>query len=202
MSKTRMSSEERKAQIVEAAMCIFSRKGFKGTTTREIAKAVGISEPLIFQLFATKEALYDAIIEKRVEGWERAWREEPLPEEADLAACLKTFARRYIRRNREDPSFLRLMMYSALEEHRFRERFFEIGRFPYSKVLMRRIQEGVQQGVYRTVEPHLAVRAFFSMLRQYCISRFVGACRAFHEDDEEKAVDTFVTLFMEGITGR
>ena len=77
-----------------------------------------------------------------------------------------------------------------------------IGRFSYSEAFMRRIQEGVQQGVYHMVDPRLAVRAFFSMLRQYCISRFVGVCRALDGIDDEKAVDTFVTFFMEGITKR
>src|SRR3990170_3350064 len=65
--KERLSGEERRQQIVEAAIDLFSRKGFRGTTTREIAEAAGISEAMIFKHFATKQELYSAIIEAKSE---------------------------------------------------------------------------------------------------------------------------------------
>ena len=61
----RLKAAERREQIVQAAIELFSRKGFRGTTTREIAEAVGISEAALFKYFATKEDLYSAIIEAK-----------------------------------------------------------------------------------------------------------------------------------------
>ena len=49
-------------------MNLFSAKGFEGTTTREIAKAAGVSEAIIFRHFATKEDLYAAIIDFIIQG--------------------------------------------------------------------------------------------------------------------------------------
>src|SRR4051794_5824251 len=63
VSKPRLSSEERKASIVEAAIRLFGEKGFRGTTTREIAAAVGVSEPILYEHFKTKGDLYAAIID-------------------------------------------------------------------------------------------------------------------------------------------
>lgn len=63
----RLSSCIRRDLIVEAAIPLFARKGFAGTTTREIAEAAGVSEGLVFKYFANKTALYDAIIH-RFEG--------------------------------------------------------------------------------------------------------------------------------------
>ena len=60
--RERIPREERRRQIIEAAATLFSRKGFRGTTTREIAGAVGVSEAMLFKHFATKEELYAAII--------------------------------------------------------------------------------------------------------------------------------------------
>src|SRR5436190_5938261 len=68
-SRPRLSSDERKASIVEAAMRIFAEKGFRGTTTRELAAAVGVTEPVLYEHFRTKRDLYSAIIsEKAKEG--------------------------------------------------------------------------------------------------------------------------------------
>jgi AcrR family transcriptional regulator len=60
--RTRLAPNERRQLIVEAAMPLFARKGFSGTTTKEIAEAAQVSEGLLFKYFANKTALYDAII--------------------------------------------------------------------------------------------------------------------------------------------
>src|SRR5215207_2645801 len=59
----RMCADERRLQIAEVAMRLFSERGFRGTTTKEIAQAAGVSEAIIFRHFATKEELYTAIID-------------------------------------------------------------------------------------------------------------------------------------------
>src|SRR3954462_9523751 len=62
-AKPRLSSEERKASIVEAAIRLFGERGFRGTTTRELAAAVGVREPILYEHFKTKSDLYAAIID-------------------------------------------------------------------------------------------------------------------------------------------
>jgi AcrR family transcriptional regulator len=59
---TKISGEERRAAIIKAATGIFVEKGFKGTTTRELAAAAGVSEALLFKHFPNKEAIYSAIL--------------------------------------------------------------------------------------------------------------------------------------------
>ena len=58
----RLAPAERRSLIVAAAVPLFARRGFAGTTTRQIAEAAGVSEALVFKYFATKAALYDAIV--------------------------------------------------------------------------------------------------------------------------------------------
>src|SRR3954453_970873 len=62
-SGVRMAADERRLQIARVAMRLFSERGFRGTTTKEIAQAAGVSEAIIFRHFATKEELYTAIID-------------------------------------------------------------------------------------------------------------------------------------------
>jgi AcrR family transcriptional regulator len=68
MRRERLGGEERRLGIVQAAMPLFARSGFAGTTTREIARTAGISEALLFQHFPSKAALYAQILQSGCEG--------------------------------------------------------------------------------------------------------------------------------------
>lgn len=66
----RQQAEERREQILDAAIRIFCEKGFAGTTIRDIAREVGVTEGLLYHYFESKEALENAC-------WkERTWRAE------------------------------------------------------------------------------------------------------------------------------
>src|SRR3989339_1086436 len=125
MVKMKITAEERNAQIVRVAMRLFSQKGFKGTTTREIAEKAGISEAIIFKHFAKKEELYSAIIDmccndsrgqsllmKRLEG----------KQGRDVFREIADFL---IRKHQEDPAFMKLLMFSALEGHKLSDIFIK-----------------------------------------------------------------------------
>ncbi|MCC5839987.1 MAG: TetR/AcrR family transcriptional regulator [Opitutales bacterium] len=58
---TRMTAEERRQSIVQAAMHVFAEKGFARATTRDLAEAAGISEALLYRHFSSKEAIYEGI---------------------------------------------------------------------------------------------------------------------------------------------
>src|SRR4051812_3607686 len=64
----RMSSDDRRAMILDTACSLFAQKGFRGTTTRELAAAVGVTEPVLYEHFKTKSDLYSAIIEAKARG--------------------------------------------------------------------------------------------------------------------------------------
>jgi len=59
---SRLSSDERRRAIVESVKGAFAEKGFDGTTARELAKAAGVSEALLYNYFPSKHSLYDAML--------------------------------------------------------------------------------------------------------------------------------------------
>ena len=59
---TRLSAAERKDDVLEAAMIEFADRGYKGTSTEDIARRAGISQPYLFRLFGTKKELYKATV--------------------------------------------------------------------------------------------------------------------------------------------
>src|SRR5580692_9124342 len=60
---TRMSAVERRADVLRAAVAPFAKGGYHGTSTEDVARAAGISQPYLFRLFPTKKALFLALIE-------------------------------------------------------------------------------------------------------------------------------------------
>jgi AcrR family transcriptional regulator len=79
----RLPAEERRRQILEAAVKVFARLGYAGTGTADIAREAGIGEPTIYRYFANKRDLYVAAIsagaEEIREHWERIAADAPDP---------------------------------------------------------------------------------------------------------------------------
>lgn len=59
--------EDRKQQIIDKAIELFSEWGYYKTTTGQVAKAVGVTQPYVFHFFKNKEELFKAVLDKAVE---------------------------------------------------------------------------------------------------------------------------------------
>ena len=64
VARQRMPAAERRELVLEVAMAEFSRHGLAGTSTEEVARQAGISQPYLFRLFPTKKALFIELIER------------------------------------------------------------------------------------------------------------------------------------------
>ncbi len=64
---TRLSADERRAEVVEAAVEAFGRGGYAGTSTDQIAQLAGVSQPYLFRLFGTKQELFMAAVGRAFE---------------------------------------------------------------------------------------------------------------------------------------
>ena len=71
----RMAAADRRRHLVETAIRLFTEGSYRGTTTAEIARAAGVSEPILYRHFASKRDLYLAALEdvwaKTRESWEK-----------------------------------------------------------------------------------------------------------------------------------
>ncbi len=59
-----MSAGERREMVLEAALAEFAARGLAGTSTEEVARRAGISQPYLFRLFPTKKALFLALVQR------------------------------------------------------------------------------------------------------------------------------------------
>jgi len=194
--KRKASGQERQAGIIAAAAALFARRGFTGATTREIAKAAGCSEALVFKHFPTKRALYAAILAERVPLTEMLTAVEDAAKKKDDRLVFSTLARHRIRRG-ADPTLLRLLLFSALEGHELSKMFFKNQHRVFYDYLAGYIEQRIRDGAFRRVDPLLAARSFMGLIAHHrLLHELFGV--ALHRSHEE-CVESYVSLFLDGI---
>ena len=192
----RVSSRERQASLIASAASLFAAKGFNGTTTKEIAKAAGISEALVFKYFPTKRALYAAILEEKVTVGELLDAVEEAAKKRDDHRVFTLIARYRIRPG-VDPTLLRLLLFSALEGHELSDIFFGKQHKVFYEHLATYIQTRIQERAFRNVDPLLAARAFIGMVVHHRLLHEIFGV-PMHRSHEETVV-TYVELFLNGL---
>jgi AcrR family transcriptional regulator len=117
--------EQRRAQILVEAAQFFSEHGFAGST-RELARQVGVSQPLLFRYFESKEDLFDAVFDTVFSGqWRDEWSNLICDRSRALRERLLAFYDVYlpVAFNRQ---WMGLYVFSGLSDIRINTRYFRI----------------------------------------------------------------------------
>jgi AcrR family transcriptional regulator len=194
-----LRSASRRDQILDAAMECFASTGFRGTTTREIASRVGLTEAALYRHFASKEALYAAIIARKIDAPDLTAHLEAAAAAGDDRAVLGGLARTLIGRVEADPAFIRILLFTALEGHSLAEPFFAARVRRIREFLSGYVARRIEAGAFRAVDPVIAARAFLGMVSDYINVRVVFQQQAAYPQPIEEVVETFVSLFLTGI---
>jgi AcrR family transcriptional regulator len=192
----RTAKQERQAGIIAAASALFAANGFRGTTTREIAKQAGVSEALVFKYFPSKRALYAAILAEKSPLSQLMPAVEEAARKRDDERVFRLIAGFRIRRG-TDPSLLRLLLFSALEGHELSEMFFKNQHRIFYDYLAGYIERRIEDGAFRRVDPLLAARAFVGMIVYHRLLHEIFAVPA--DRSPEETVAAYVTLFLDGL---
>lgn len=83
---TRMRAGQRRELILDAAMRVFGDHGYVGTTTAEIARAAGVSQPYVVRMFGTKEKLFVEVLHRALDTLLAAFR-AALADESGIPAA-------------------------------------------------------------------------------------------------------------------
>lgn len=203
----RMKGDERREQILQTAVNLFSQRGFKGTTTKEIALASGVSEAMVFRHFASKDELYGAILHSKgcKDGVQRfPWEENERLRQAildkDDFAVFYNIAFDALNKHQDDVVFMRLLFYSALEEHELADRFFNEFISRIYEFIGGYIKQRQDDGVMRQMDPRIAVRSFLGMLIHHSLNNILwDKKRVILDISNEDAATNFAEILLSGI---
>ena len=178
MSSTRLPADERRQAVLETACHMFCRSSYRGATTAEIAREVGVSEPVLYRHFASKRDLYLACLE---EAWQhvRAMWDEALAEEEDPSKWLAAIGNAYLQAKKADKVFLVELWIQSLSEasedpeirKHLREHIFEV--HGYVVEIIRRAQKA--GGVIKERDANAEAWIFISLGLLSTIDRRLGS---------------------------
>jgi AcrR family transcriptional regulator len=200
-TKPRLPAAQRRAAIVDSAIELFARNGFRGTTTRQLAAANDISEPVLYQHFATKRALYDAILEQNCgdEACQFVQQMESLSDGDDSRLFFTTLAGALLDWYLTDPRYARLLLFSNLEGHELADLFYERRVAIFYDWVTRHIRRQMGAGRMKSMDPLLAARAFAGMVVHQGMIFAIYDPGHMPPGGRVEVVSTVVNIFLGGI---
>lgn len=155
-SASRMRKADRKRQLLAHAKHLFVTLGFQNTTTEKIAKAAGVSEPVLYRHFESKKALFMEVLREIREATLNRWHAET-SDLADPMARLHAIADMYLDTTKAHALEFRVMHRTLIETDdqeiaKFLRQFYLDSEALLAKV----IAEGQNTGVFRrTLDPRV-----------------------------------------------
>ncbi len=163
---TRLSGPERKAAVVATACRVFAKSSYRGSTTAQIARETGVTEPVLYRHFASKRELYLACLDAVWQQVRALW-ETAVEREQDSANWVKAIGKAYLEARASARVVLVDLWIQALTEaaddpeirRALRQQMREVHDFVSS--LIRRAQE--DGGVLRDRDPDAEAWIFISL---------------------------------------
>ena len=126
-NRRRLPPAERERQILDGAIRYFAEVGFEGQT-RELARRLGITQPLLFRYFPTKDDLIDRVYEEvYLSRWKDDWpeglKDRSVPLEERLVRYYEDYAATIF-----NYEWVRIFMFSGLKGEPINRRYLEIVR--------------------------------------------------------------------------
>jgi TetR/AcrR family transcriptional regulator len=197
----RMNAGDRKRQLLDAALDLFSRKGFGGATTKEIAAAAGVTEAIIFRHFPSKQALYTAVLDSSAESCgQEKWLADiqSRMDRNDDAGVLRSLASAILESYRKGARFERTLLFAALEGHELGLAHYRQFAMPYFELFRDYFARRQREGALRDYNPGLVLAAISGMAQTYAIYTELFGFKPLRADDSEM-IDGFTDIMMRGI---
>jgi AcrR family transcriptional regulator len=190
---------ETSRKILDAALELFSEKGYRGTTTKAIAQRAGVNEVTLFRHFASKENIFFAVIDRETDIKEQIQAIDFEPTEdlaGDLASIGLTASRNMIAR-------AKLMKLVMMEIDRHPDLWQHVSHAPFEAlgIFSRYFKKATAKGTVRDVDPEFAALVFFSFFfRSLVTHAFMGEDVMMRMDED--TIGKFTDIFVHGIAQR
>jgi AcrR family transcriptional regulator len=195
----RLPRDERRRQLIDAAVPVFARRGYHATRMEDVASAAGINVAILYRHFPDKEGLFDAILGDM-------YRERPLtPHLAELIAgdddeaVFQFFAERYANLNERDLAIERLLLFTSLERPELYRRHFEDLESVPVGLLADYLARRTREGAFPPHDPRIAARAFSSTMYFYLVETRMLAGGRWAGYARKPVLDFIVTTFLHGL---
>jgi len=193
--------ENRKQQIMDAALNVFAHKGFEKATNKEIAKAAGIKSPgLIYHYFQNKRDLFQQAIEAKSSDLQLLFKSDALmdlPPRETLTRLGLHFVKMA-----SDKNFLllhRAILGEAIKRPQLAQLLNQVGPSRIINFLRRYLSHQIELGNLRPMEPSIAARCFLGPMLAYFLTKDVFQQADIQHVSGEEMVASAVEIFLQGM---
>jgi TetR/AcrR family fatty acid metabolism transcriptional regulator len=195
-----VSQEEKRRQILDAAVRAFARKGYHACRVGEIAEEAGVAYGLVYHYFGSKEEILQTIFR---DTWTQMLaRIAELEAEGDSASeQVRKVTALLLRTWRRDPNLVRVLVREVTRSpEQLQQQIDEIGHG--YEALERIVRRGQEAGEFRRdIGPQLAATIFYGALEEVLTGWVMGQLPG-DEDDVAKAEQAVVALLCDGLLSR
>ena len=197
MATRAASNEERRRQILDAAVVTFAQKGYHACRVSDIAEQAGVAYGLVYHYFVSKEAVLEAIFRDTWGVMLQAINVVEETEESPREQLRKTAAI-VLRTWRNDPDLVRVLVREVTRSREQMQR--EVGEIDLAFEALERIaRRGQEQGVFREdVSPRLAARILYGALEEILTGWVMGTLPG-SEADVAEAERAVVLVLCDGL---
>ena len=194
-------TDERRGQILRAALEVFSQRGFHGATIREIASHASLAEGTIYLYFPSKQDVLKGVFALIAEDAAAPPPEEPA--EGDDVAFLTSFIRNRVQSLGRHASFLRLIAHEADLREDLRQEFVARLHGQFVARLETYLKTRIAQGVFRPMNTALAASICFRLMMSYVmVHRVLELDTSTVRYTEDEHVAEMVALILYGLAVR
>jgi AcrR family transcriptional regulator len=193
-------TNDRRRQIIEAALRVFAIKGFHKATNRDIAEEAGISAGLIYWYFKDKEDLFFSILRERAPIFRLIEHPEALmdlPPRAGLALVGRTYLS--IFHEPDNVAFLRIILSEVPRFPEIAEIFYRRLGIQFFGLITTYLQHQVEQGALKPHDILTAARAFLGMFVVQVLARELLRQPEALATTDEQIIATVVDIFVSGL---
>lgn len=194
------SETEMRTRILRAAQKLFARKGFDGTTTKDLARRAGVAEGTIFRYFPNKKAI---LIELATNGWVEILTDllTELSEMANDRAVAQVMRRRMLHIHR-NVDLMRVCFFEAQFHPELRDRIQSEVIAKMNEVAEAFVETAMERGVYRKMNPKIVARVFVGM---FAIAGFSQDTMLEGDTDPQamqEMAEGLADIFLNGVLAR
>lgn len=152
-------------RIIEASVRLFSRQGFHGTSTREIARLADVNESSLFRYFPTKQSLFWAALQACLDGLRlRKELRTELAQVGDPAIVVPLIVELMVETATYHPEVLTLLGISLLELHPGGELVWRQQLGPIFQTVVAYLEKCVDAGSVRSLDISVSTLALFAVV--------------------------------------
>ena len=194
----RLKASERRATILVVAKVLFSDKGYHGVSVDEIARRLGVSPAILYRHFASKEALYEEVL-NQIACKRESYVEVVVNSDGSFGEVLRGITHIYIASVSRDPDYLRMELQSALEGSDATRQFFENRWRPFTDLIEYSLKELASQNRIGPVNGAVAALLFQGMIREALYAKCINQSPRYRDMNLDALVEHLIGLFFRAV---